>query len=34
MESLLWQEDLKLPARVLGSESGFATHRTPQPARS
>ena len=34
MESLLWQEDLKRPARVLGSESGFATNRTPQPARS
>ncbi len=28
MESLLWQEDLKRPARVLGSQSGFATNRT------
>jgi gentisate 1,2-dioxygenase len=27
MESLLWQEDLKRPARVLGAESGFATNR-------
>jgi len=27
MESLLWQEDLKRPPRVLGSESGFATNR-------
>jgi len=27
MESLLWQEDLKLPARVLGSEAGFGTNR-------
>ena len=27
MESLLWQEDLKRPARVLGSEPGFATNR-------
>ena len=26
-ESLLWQEDLKEPARVLGAESGFATNR-------
>lgn len=26
-ESLLWQEDLALPARVLGSQSGFATNR-------
>ncbi|MEO7398493.1 MAG: cupin domain-containing protein [Ilumatobacteraceae bacterium] len=25
MESLLWQEDLKHPPRVLGSESGFTT---------
>ena len=29
MESLLWQEDLKQPARVLGAEGGFATNRTP-----
>lgn len=27
MESLLWQEDLKRPARVLGTGSGFATNR-------
>jgi gentisate 1,2-dioxygenase len=27
MESLLWQEDLKGPVRVLGSESGFETNR-------
>jgi len=27
MESLLWQEDLKRPARVLGSEAGFDTNR-------
>ena len=27
MESLLWQEDLKLPPRVLGAEDGFATNR-------
>ena len=26
-ESLLWQEDLKRPARVLGSEAGFDTNR-------
>lgn len=26
-ESLLWQEDLAEPARVLGSEAGFATNR-------
>ncbi|NQV56297.1 MAG: cupin domain-containing protein [Rhodospirillales bacterium] len=26
MESLLWQEDLKLPWRLLGSEQGFATN--------
>ncbi len=31
MESLLWQEDLKRPARVLGAQSGFATNRTLQP---
>lgn len=28
MESLLWQEDLKTPARVLGSQPGFVTNRT------
>lgn len=27
MESLLWQEDLKRPAVVLGTEAGFATNR-------
>jgi gentisate 1,2-dioxygenase len=27
LESLLWQEDLKKPARVLGAEAGFATNR-------
>ncbi|MEI6303398.1 MAG: AraC family ligand binding domain-containing protein [Betaproteobacteria bacterium] len=27
MESLLWQEDLKHPAAVLGTESGFETNR-------
>jgi gentisate 1,2-dioxygenase len=27
MESLLWQEDLKHPAVVLGAASGFATNR-------
>lgn len=27
MESLLWQENLKHPPRVLGSENGFATNR-------
>ncbi|MFT3853376.1 MAG: cupin domain-containing protein [Ilumatobacteraceae bacterium] len=27
MESLLWQEDLKHPPRVLGAEAGFATNR-------
>lgn len=26
-ESLLWQEDLKRPARLLGTEAGFATNR-------
>ncbi|HET6793032.1 MAG TPA: cupin domain-containing protein [Acidimicrobiales bacterium] len=26
-ESLLWQEDLRRPPRVLGSEAGFATNR-------
>ncbi len=27
MESLLWQENLKMPAAVLGAEPGFATNR-------
>ncbi|HUI26461.1 MAG TPA: AraC family ligand binding domain-containing protein [Candidatus Kryptonia bacterium] len=27
MESLLWQEDLRQPFRVLGAQSGFATNR-------
>jgi gentisate 1,2-dioxygenase len=27
MESLLWQEDLKHPAALLGSEVGFGTNR-------
>jgi len=27
MDSLLWQEDLKRPARLLGTERGFATNR-------
>ncbi len=27
MESLLWQEDLSLPARILGTDEGFATNR-------
>ena len=27
MESLLWQESLKLPAAVLGAETGFSTNR-------
>jgi gentisate 1,2-dioxygenase len=27
MESLLWQEDLRRPARILGVEEGFATNR-------
>jgi gentisate 1,2-dioxygenase len=27
MESLLWQEDLKRPARLLGAEEGFVTNR-------
>jgi gentisate 1,2-dioxygenase len=29
MESLLWQENLKKPAAVLGSEPGFETNRKP-----
>ncbi|MFT5175641.1 MAG: gentisate 1,2-dioxygenase [Gammaproteobacteria bacterium] len=28
MESLLWQENLKMPAAVLGAQTGFATNRT------
>lgn len=32
MESLLWQEDLKLPPRILGSEAGFGTNRSKQAA--
>jgi gentisate 1,2-dioxygenase len=28
MESLLWQESLKLPPAVLGSEEGFGTNRS------
>lgn len=28
MESLLWQENLKMPAAVLGAETGFATNRS------
>jgi len=31
MESLLWQEDLKRPARILGAESGFETNRPGAP---
>jgi gentisate 1,2-dioxygenase len=27
MQSLLWQEDLALPPRILGAEAGFATNR-------
>jgi gentisate 1,2-dioxygenase len=27
MESLLWQENLKQPAALLGTEPGFATNR-------
>jgi gentisate 1,2-dioxygenase len=27
MQSLLWQEDLKLPPRILGAETGFGTNR-------
>ena len=34
MESLLWQEDLKRPPRVLGAEPGFATNRTDETASS
>jgi gentisate 1,2-dioxygenase len=28
MESLLWQEDLAYPARILGTDAGFVTNRT------
>ena len=31
MESLLWQEDLKRPARVLGAEDGFAADHVGAP---
>lgn len=34
MESLLWQEDLKKPWRVLGTESGFETNRDAAHAKS
>ena len=27
MESLLWQEDLSRPAKILGTDEGFATNR-------
>ena len=27
MESLLWQEDLRRPLAVLGTQSGFSTNR-------
>jgi gentisate 1,2-dioxygenase len=27
MESLLWQENMKVPPAVLGTQSGFATNR-------
>ncbi len=32
MESLLWQEDLKKPAALLGSEPGFETNRSKEAA--
>ena len=32
MESLIWQEDLKLPAALLGSDVGFGTNRTASTA--
>jgi gentisate 1,2-dioxygenase len=32
-ESLLWQEDLKRPAAVLGAEHGFETNRPPTDRR-
>jgi gentisate 1,2-dioxygenase len=28
MESLMWQEDLALPPRILGTDAGFATNRS------
>ena len=31
MDSLLWQEDLKHPPRLLGTSKGFATNRSAQP---
>jgi len=31
MESLLWQEDLRRPFRVLGAQQGFSTNRTDDP---
>jgi len=34
MESLLWQEDLKKPWRVLGTESGFETNRNAALTKS
>jgi len=33
MESLLWQEDLKGPVAVLGSQAGFRTNRASAPPR-
>ncbi len=33
MESLLWQENLKQPAAVLGAETGFATNRAGAGSR-
>ena len=32
MESLLWQEDLKLPAAILGAMAGFGTNRSKASA--
>jgi len=34
MESLLWQEDLKRPFRVLGTEAGFETNASELPKAS
>ncbi len=34
MESLLWQEDLKKPWRVLGTEAGFGTNRDEAKAKT
>lgn len=31
MDSLMWQEDLKLPPRLLGSQRGFETNREMEP---